>query len=93
MLIEREVVKRGHLEDIVLETLMKSNLYKVLDYSKQKTDGVHGRNFDLSGGRLSGVPPFQGRNGGHYYETLNGSEPISINRLSSPATAINERPP
>ena len=45
MLIEREVVKRNHLEDIVLETLMKSNLYKVLDYSKKPEGEMPGRNF------------------------------------------------
>lgn len=62
MLIEREVVKRGHLEDIVLETLMKSNLYKVLDYSKKAEGEMPGRNYHeqqrsmpAEGGRLAGV--------------------------------------
>ena len=92
MLIEREVVKRNHLEDIVLETLMKSNLYKVLDYSKKPGSEMPGRNFENqqntmpAAGRLSGVLS-QSRNV-MYYETLNGSEPISINRLSRQASPV-----
>ena len=34
LLLENEITKRGHLEDIVLETLLKSSLYKVLEYGK-----------------------------------------------------------
>ena len=41
LIIENESVKRGHLEEIVLETLLKSKLYKILDYSRtSETDQI-----------------------------------------------------
>ena len=41
LIIENEAVKRGHLEEIVLETLLKSKLYKILDYSStSETDQI-----------------------------------------------------
>lgn len=86
ILIEREVVKRGHLEDIVLETLTKSNLYKVLDYSKKPEGEMPGRNYQSQQGSM----PELGRASGilspgpskkfMYYETLKAGDPITINR-------------